>query len=135
MMDIDHFKNVNDTYGHAMGDRVLGTLLRQVKSELRPYDLLFRYGGEEFLICMPSTDLKNGSDAIDRLRQSLAAVIFEGRAEGGAAPSFHVTVSFGLALLAPDVSVETSIERADKALYAAKAAGRNRAGVWDASMN
>jgi diguanylate cyclase (GGDEF)-like protein len=130
MMDLDHFKNVNDTYGHAMGDRVLGTFARQVKTELRPYDLLFRYGGEEFLICMPSTDLKNGSDAIDRIRRSLAAVPFE----GGGASSFHVTVSFGLTSLDPDVSVETSIERADKALYAAKAAGRNRASVWDASM-
>jgi diguanylate cyclase (GGDEF)-like protein len=134
MMDIDHFKNINDTYGHAMGDRVLGTLVRQLKTELRPYDMLFRYGGEEFLICMPSTDLKNASDTIDRLRQSLAAVTFEGCGEGGEAPSFHVTVSFGLTLLAPDVSVETSIERADKALYAAKATGRNRASVWDASM-
>ena len=130
MMDLDHFKNVNDTYGHAMGDRVLATFARQLKTELRPYDMLFRYGGEEFLICLPSTDLKNGSDAIDRIRQSLAALPFE---NGGASP-FHVTVSFGLTLLDPDVSVETSIERADKALYAAKTSGRNRASVWDVSM-
>jgi diguanylate cyclase len=130
MMDIDHFKGVNDTYGHAVGDRVLAALAHQLKAELRPYDVIFRYGGEEFLICMPTMEIKTGFAAIDRLRQSVADMTFE--SEGG--QPFGVTVSFGLTLLDADVSVETSIERADKALYAAKTGGRNRVVVWEASM-
>jgi len=130
MMDLDHFKTVNDTYGHVMGDRVLAGFVGHLKNQLRPYDMLFRYGGEEFLICLPNEDSKMGYAAVDRLRQSLADVHF--KCDGGS--SFHVTVSFGLTLLDPDVSVETSIERADKALYAAKSAGRNRVCVWDVSM-
>jgi diguanylate cyclase (GGDEF)-like protein len=129
MMDLDHFKTVNDTYGHIMGDRVLAGFVGQLKSQLRPYDMLFRFGGEEFLICLPNEDCKIGYAAVDRLRQSLADMHFK---DGSS--SFHVTVSFGLTLLDPDVSVETSIERADKALYAAKSAGRNRVCVWDVSM-
>lgn len=130
MVDIDHFKVVNDTYGHAMGDRVLATVAQQMKAQMRPYDTVFRYGGEEFLICMPTMEIKSAFAAMDRLRACVAALEFE----SGDHPSFHVTVSFGLTLLDPDASVETSIERADKALYAAKATGRNRIVVWDASM-
>lgn len=131
MMDLDWFKHVNDRYGHPVGDRVLAAFARHVIDHLRPYDMLFRYGGEEFLICTPNADLRTGYDAVDRLRQGLAAISFEGN---GAAPSFHVTVSFGLTLLDPDVSVEQSIDRVDRALLAAKAAGRNRVVVWDPSM-
>ncbi len=130
MMDIDYFKAVNDTYGHATGDRVIVAMASHILGKLRPYDMFFRYGGEEFLICAPNTDIKTGSAIVDRLRQEMAELPFE---YNGKAP-FHVTVSFGLTLLDPDVPVETSIERADKALYAAKAAGRNRVAVWDTSM-
>ena len=130
MMDLDHFKVVNDGYGHLAGDRVLATFAHQLKTQLRPYDTIFRYGGEEFLVCLPNADTAKGRDIIDRLSKSLAAVEFEG---DGTAP-FRVTASFGLTLLDPDVSVETSIERADEALYAAKDAGRNRVVVWEPSM-
>jgi diguanylate cyclase len=130
MMDIDLFKLVNDKYGHAEGDRVLAALAHQLKTELRPYDVIFRYGGEEFLVCMPTMEIKTGYAAIDRLRQSVSDMGF--KSERG--EPFRVTVSFGLTLLDADVSVETSIERADKALYAAKAGGRNRVVVWEASM-
>lgn len=129
MMDIDHFKHVNDSYGHAAGDRVLAGIARHVKAQLRPYDLFFRYGGEEFLICAANTDLKAGHEMMDRLREQLAILRFE----NGAGP-FAVTVSFGITLLDPDASVERSIERADQALYAAKSAGRNRVAVWDPAM-
>jgi len=129
MMDIDHFKRVNDTCGHAAGDRVLSGVAQHVKAQLRPYDLFFRYGGEEFLICAVNTDLKAGYDIMDRLRQQIASLRFE----NGGGP-FSVAVSFGLTLLDPDVSVEQSIERADKALYAAKANGRNRVVIWDPAM-
>lgn len=99
-------------------------------AQLRPYDMLFRYGGEEFLICTPDADLKSGYEAVERLRDGLAAIPFE--TDSGS--SFQVTASFGVTLLDPDVSVEQSIARADKALLAAKSAGRNRVVVWDPSM-
>lgn len=130
MMDLDCFKRVNDTYGHPAGDHVLVTFARHIMARLRPYDMLFRYGGEEFLICTPNTDLKSGYDAVERLRAGLAAIAFD--SDSGS--SFYITASFGITLLDPDVPVEQSIARADRALLAAKAAGRNRAMVWDASM-
>jgi diguanylate cyclase len=131
MMDLDHFKAVNDTYGHAVGDRVLVNAARYVMRHLRPYDKVFRYGGEEFLICLPDTDLETGRGIIDRLRAELGALTQE--ADGR--PTFHVTVSFGLTLLDPGISVEESIDRADKALYVAKRTGRDRTVTWDTSMS
>jgi diguanylate cyclase (GGDEF)-like protein len=131
MMDLDHFKAVNDTYGHAAGDRVLVGHARYVMRHLRPYDKVFRYGGEEFLICLPDTDLETGRDIVDRLRQELGSLTQE--AEGR--PPFHLTVSFGLTLLDSDASVEEAIDRADKALYVAKTTGRDRTVIWDASMS
>ena len=130
MMDLDLFKAVNDTYGHTVGDRVLVAVARHLLTHMRAYDMLFRYGGEEFLLCLPDADLKAGYDILDRLRQGLAALPFESNGK----PPFHVTVSFGLTLLDPDTPVETSIERADKALYAAKTAGRNQVTIWASSM-
>ncbi|MFZ2160278.1 MAG: diguanylate cyclase [Bradyrhizobium sp.] len=131
MMDLDHFKSINDNYGHAVGDRVLIGFARYVMAHLRPYDKFFRYGGEEFLICLPDTDLQTAGDVIDRLRAELASLSFEDSGKG----HFQVTVSFGLALLDPDMPVEKSMDRADRALYVAKEAGRNRVVKWDASMN
>jgi diguanylate cyclase len=130
MMDLDHFKTVNDRYGHLVGDKVLIGFSRYVVANLRPYDKVFRYGGEEFLICLPG-DLQAGHDTIDRIREGLGSLQHE--AAGGQA--FHVTASFGLALLDPDIPVEQSINRADKALYAAKTRGRNRTITWDAEIN
>jgi diguanylate cyclase (GGDEF)-like protein len=129
MMDVDHFKRVNDTHGHATGDRVLVGLARHVKTQVRPYDLFFRYGGEEFLLCAGNTDLNAGQDMFERLRGEIEGLRFD----NGGAP-FGITISIGLTMLDPDVTVEQSIELADKALYAAKAAGRNRVLVWNASM-
>ena len=130
MMDLDLFKSVNDTYGHAVGDKVLIGFARYILARLRPYDKVFRYGGEEFLICLTDTDLETGSAIIDLLREELASLPFEASGKG----IFHVTASFGLAALDPDMAVERSIDRADKALYVAKAKGRNRVVGWDASM-
>ena len=131
MMDLDHFKVVNDTYGHLVGDKVLASVAGYVMGHLRPYDKVFRFGGEEFLIYLPDTDLQTGYNVIDRLRAELGAMPHEAGSEG----VFHVTTSFGLTLLDPDIPVELSIDRADKALYAAKAGGRNRTALWEASMN
>ena len=130
MMDIDNFKAVNDTYGHGVGDQVLIAFSGYAMTHLRPYDKFFRYGGEEFLICAPNMDLAASKQRLKRLREELASLPF--RAEGR--PDFHVTVSLGLTLLDPDVPVEQSIDRADKALYAAKAAGRNNLVVWTSAL-
>ena len=131
MMDLDHFKAVNDAFGHAAGDHVLKACTHHMARGLRPYDQLFRYGGEEFVVVMPETTIEEGLAIIDRLRGELAGV----PQELGSDEPVHVTASFGVTPLEPGVLVETSIARADEALYAAKAAGRNRALVWDPAMD
>lgn len=130
MMDLDHFKDVNDSYGHSAGDAVLAAVARQVLSNLRPYDEFFRYGGEEFLLWTPGTDLDEHCEAIGRLREGLANTDID----VGGGRVVQITASFGVTLPDPDVPVEESIERADQALYAAKVAGRNRLRAWDPSM-
>jgi diguanylate cyclase (GGDEF)-like protein len=130
MIDLDHFKDVNDNFGHAAGDDVLSQSARYLMSQMRPYDAFFRYGGEEFLFCAPDTDIRQGWAMVERLRVGLAERAIDGQIR----PPIRVTASFGLAPLDPDIPVEQSIERADNALYAAKAAGRNRTIVWDASL-
>jgi diguanylate cyclase (GGDEF)-like protein len=130
MMDLDHFKAINDTYGHLAGDEVLATATSYVMENLRPYDKVFRYGGEEFLISMPNADLQTGHAAIERIRSGLAATVL---ASGNGKPVF-ATASFGITLLESDASVEDTLERADQAMYAAKAGGRNRVCAWDPAM-
>ena len=130
MMDLDHFKTVNDVHGHLAGDKVLAVLAGDIMARLRPYDKLFRYGGEEFLISMPHTDSKSGLNVVERLREGIAAssIHYEGK-------EIRITASFGLTLLDPDVSVEKTVERADRALYAAKSSGRNCTRIWDSSLD
>ncbi|MBI1174736.1 MAG: diguanylate cyclase [Sideroxydans sp.] len=130
MMDLDHFKRVNDLHGHLAGDRVLIASVRYLLKHLRPYDKVFRYGGEEFLLCMPHAEPTPHSDRLNELREGLAALPID----IGEAEPIHISASFGLTLLDANVPVETSIDRADKALYAAKAAGRNCVRMWDESM-
>jgi diguanylate cyclase len=130
MLDIDNFKVVNDTYGHLIGDQVLIAISHYIMAHLRPYDLFFRYGGEEFLFCVVDVDLQTSRDIVERLCKELASLVHRGSGQ----EQFHVTVSCGLAVLDADVPVEQSIDRADRALYAAKSTGRNRTVVWDASM-
>ena len=102
MMDLDHFKTVNDRFGHQAGDSVLTAFARYLAAHLRPYDRVFRYGGEEFLLCLPDTEVEAGRDILDRLREELGSLPH--KVDG--ADIFHVTVSFGLSQLAPDLSVE-----------------------------
>jgi diguanylate cyclase (GGDEF)-like protein len=130
MMDLDNFKAVNDRYGHPAGDQVLAASVQYLIKHLRPYDKVFRYGGEEFLLCMPYTELMPCHDRVKELNEGLAAL----EIEIGEKEPVHIFASFGITLLDPDIPVEKSIDRADKALYAAKAAGRNCVRIWDASM-
>lgn len=124
--DLDHFKKVNDTYGHVVGDQVLAAAAEIFLSGLRPYDALFRYGGEEFLFCLPDTTPEQAIVALDRLRERLD----ERPIQLAGGKTLPITASFGIAALTPDASVEEVIARADAALYQAKDHGRNRIEVW-----
>ncbi|MDO8947754.1 MAG: GGDEF domain-containing protein [Desulfocapsaceae bacterium] len=123
MFDLDHFKNVNDTYGHAFGDVVLREFARRIKKISRPTNLAFRFGGEEFLILLPQTGLAGGIQAGEHICRSCAAELYT---EG--AVSISVTTSVGVAAFQNDKPEEPHqlIEMADKALYQAKDAGCNR---------
>ena len=119
MADLDHFKRVNDTYGHAAGDNVLmafGDLLRR---HTRAIDIVARFGGEEFVVLLPYTELENAIAIADRIRESLAACPIESLPD-------RVTASFGVAEMALDEPGSGLLRRADAALYDAKHSGRNR---------
>jgi diguanylate cyclase (GGDEF)-like protein len=130
-MDLDHLKEINDTHGHTVGDKVLAGAVEYVTGHLRPYDKVFRYGGDEFLISLPGIDLMNAQHLIERVRAGFGHVAFVVSEDGH---PIHATASFGLALLEPTITVEESIDRADKALLAAKAAGRDRVVSWNPSI-
>ena len=121
VMDVDYFKKVNDTYGHAAGDDVLRTVAFVVKNELRQDDIVARYGGEEFLILLPMTDIHAAQYLVERLRQLIENQKFMFENE-----LISITASFGLTAMAPHDNAEQMIDRADKALFKAKNAGRNR---------
>jgi two-component system cell cycle response regulator len=120
--DIDHFKGINDTFGHDGGDDVLRDFANRLRRGVRGIDLVARYGGEEFLLVMPETDAAFASAVAERLRRDVEKVPFATR--GGR--SLPVTVSIGLAEWQPGDTADTLMKRADQALYSAKRAGRNR---------
>jgi diguanylate cyclase (GGDEF)-like protein len=127
MIDIDHFKQVNDTYGHLAGDAVLATLSATLRALLREYDIIGRFGGEEFAILLPQTDMVKAEQITERLRAKLAEItVTTGTGAGGEAP-LQVTVSIGVATLqAARRDLDELIAAADAALYRAKAQGRNQ---------
>ncbi len=128
MMDIDHFKKVNDRFGHATGDEVLRAVSRTGRRVLRETDLIGRLGGEEFCLFLPQTAPAQALQVAERLRQEIAALAF--RTDAGDA--FSVTVSVGIAGVKPaGDSVSEWLSRADEALYRAKAAGRNRVELYE----
>lgn len=122
IVDLDYFKEVNDRHGHLAGDAVLASTAECLEKLVRPYDRIYRYGGEEFLLCMPNTSVDAGVLLAERLRAAIAAN--EVQAING--PVLHITASFGVAALKAGQTVEVSIDQADKALYLAKSQGRNR---------
>ena len=121
MIDVDHFKAVNDTHGHPIGDQVLMALGRTLRLRLRESDIVGRYGGEEFAVIMTGLDAEQAKSIMDALRESFAAVTF--LADGA---EFHCTFSGGLAAFPEYGDPSALIEAADAALYQAKRAGRNR---------
>ena len=130
-MEVDGLQEIRDLHGPALADEVLAAAVRFAGRRLRPWDKVFRLGGDEFLLSLPGADLAIGQAVIRRVREGLAARPLSGAQGAGA---LKVTASFGLALLDPEVGVEDVVERADQALLLAKTAGRNRAINWDPSV-
>ncbi|NKX43705.1 diguanylate cyclase [Roseicyclus persicicus] len=125
LLDIDHFKQVNDRHGHSVGDAVLSLVARRLRAQLRTGDLLARMGGEEFLVALPDSDRRAALDCAERLRASIGETPF---LVGGEVPPLTITLSVGIALAAPGSSEagQSLIDRADGALYGAKAHGRDQ---------
>lgn len=123
MLDVDHFKQFNDNYGHSAGDRVLTEVAKIIMNKLRPTDLAARYGGEEFCIMLPDTDLEGGIVAANRIREAIAQTTVI-TSDGKKLPP--VTISLGVACVQKNDSAQSILERADTMLYQAKKNGRNR---------
>ena len=121
MLDLDNFKKLNDTHGHAAGDEALIHLVRIVKQTLRSIDVIARYGGEEFVIIMPETQIEEASQAMVRVQRELTKHFFTADDK-----RLFITFSAGVALRAPREPQEALIKRADKAMYSAKQSGKNR---------
>jgi diguanylate cyclase len=120
LLDVDHFKKLNDRYGHLAGDQVLSTIGRALRGSIRREDAVARFGGEEFAILLPSTSLEDAVQAAQKVREAVARVAIDRNNQ-----QIAVTVSGGLATIESNERVEALIQRADSALYAAKEAGRN----------
>jgi two-component system cell cycle response regulator len=121
MMDIDHFKRINDQYGHLAGDTVLRSVAGLLQKRLRAHDRLGRYGGEEFCLILPETPLEKAAQFADELRLLVAGSEFSTEAH-----KISVTLSLGVACYTPGMTVTQLYQRADEQLYAAKHAGRNQ---------
>lgn len=123
ILDIDHFKKVNDTYGHLQGDIVLQKVALQLQKELRNYDVAARYGGEEFIAFLPDSSLKEAAYVADRIRTAIQTIKF-----GGPLAPLTLTASIGVAAFSTPscATVDAIIKQADDALYRAKNNGRNR---------
>ena len=119
LIDIDHFKRINDRFGHAAGDNVLKAVATALDSELRPYDVAGRYGGEEFLLIISGVNHVRAMEVAERLRMKVAETVV-------APDGSPVTVSIGVFVTGGEEGMENVIEAADEAMYAAKAGGRNR---------
>ncbi len=122
MLDIDHFKQVNDNYGHLVGDAAIIQLAELLKYQLRKVDFCGRYGGEEFGLCLPDTPIEGALEVAERIRKDVLTLQIDSHND----KMISISISLGIAENNQDVDVEEILKRADKALYAAKDAGRNQ---------
>ena len=120
MLDLDHFKRINDSYGHLAGDKVLKIIASQLRKNLRPTDFIARFGGEEFVLLMPDTPMSTGLQLAEKMRAAVEACPFHFKGE-----PVTVTLSMGFAAFKPGDRSDQVLKRADQALYRAKDAGRN----------
>jgi diguanylate cyclase (GGDEF)-like protein len=120
MLDLDHFKKVNDSQGHRAGDLVIKGLANLLRHRLRKTDVIGRYGGEEFIVVLPDCTLERGQTVLKAVCEDFSRIVFE-----GGAGEFSVTLSVGMASLPDYDHPEEAIEAADRALYERKRAGRN----------
>lgn len=132
LIDIDHFKKVNDCFGHLTGDQVLINFANLCKNNLRPFDLVARYGGEEFIALLPRTDLETGKSIAERIRLLLKGKNFNCKKH-----EVSVTISTGITELdhTKPATLAALIEQADQALYQAKRLGRNRVECWQPTVS
>ncbi|MBU0481690.1 MAG: diguanylate cyclase [Proteobacteria bacterium] len=130
LLDIDRFKKINDHLGHTAGDRALASIANFIMENMRPYDSICRYGGEEFMICMPKTTVETSHHLIDRVREELSKKTIY---DVSGTKRLNISASFGIAPLSANEELKDTIEHADKVLYHAKANGRNKVGVWPAN--
>jgi len=121
LCDLDGFKRVNDTYGHEVGDQVLRSVAERLKQSCRAQDLVSRWGGEEFLLFLPETDLQGALHAAEKLRARITDQLYPAREEG-----IRLTISVGIAVYGAGETLDDTINRADVALYQAKSLGRDR---------
>jgi diguanylate cyclase (GGDEF)-like protein len=128
MLDLDHFKQLNDSFGHACGDQALRTFTDTARGVLRDGDLMGRLGGEEFALALPGTPLEGAQHAAERLRQAVNEAVI------GCAPDYRMSVSVGLVMIEPNEELTAALARADHALYAAKTGGRNRVEIGPAIL-
>jgi diguanylate cyclase (GGDEF)-like protein len=130
MLDLDHFKQINDRYGHLVGDHVLQEVAESIRDNIRTVDILGRYGGEEFTILLPNTALPGTREIAERVCEMIASLTLKMDDD-----SVLVTASLGVVSVedVTDISIEVLLNRADQALYAAKQSGRNQITIWKES--
>ena len=121
VVDIDHFKSINDKYGHAAGDKTLQVIAKQLRATLRKTDFLARWGGEEFVVLFPDSELANLKPVLEKIRARLEGLPFKFKQQ-----PVTITASFGVTQFSGNDTIETVFERADKHLYTAKNNGRNQ---------
>jgi diguanylate cyclase (GGDEF)-like protein len=129
LLDLDHFKKINDAYGHQIGDLVLKKLAKVIIGTVREVDVVIRYGGEEIIVILPNTTLANAVELAERLRQNIEETTMIEPDQSENRPAIKITVSIGVAGYQPSDGWDNSrrlVERADKALYRAKSQGRNQ---------